>query len=240
MEQKSYVEILEFYDWKFPRTEDDIVEKTEYDLYSALASYFPENAIDDVVAMLKKYPINVKIAPRVHKMKACEGKFRYNYFEPHIIWLKKGLTKDDYLRVFLHEYAHLLTQLAFPRVTAHGWEFSFCFNELIRTFINKNIISKDVYLSYFDFRGSKLDFYLSKKELELYDLHEHIEGELGRVKKKFRLKSLRVGSKFRHKDEVYLRGKGKQDNIYCPSVSGGAKLCLKFNTLVEPVLDLNW
>ena len=48
--------------------------------------------------------------------------------------MKNDLHKDEFLVVFLHEYAHLLTHLTFSKVADHGKEFYFCYEELICDF----------------------------------------------------------------------------------------------------------
>jgi len=111
------------------------IEKTDYDLRATLIPFLPENALDEVVAMLQKYYIHLNITPCYEYKWIKEGVKNYrgwfvysaNSSNPHNIYIRNNLDKDTFLQVFLHEYAHLLTHLNFSKPAEHGNLFHFCF-----------------------------------------------------------------------------------------------------------------
>ena len=215
------------------------IEKIDYDLRTALIAFLPENALDEVVAMLQKYSIHLWIVARING-----GKYPYRMFKygdcsnPHIICIKKDLDKDWFLYIFLHEYALLLNKMTFLKSPYLNHEFYFCLNELICDFVKKNILSKDC-LS------------LCLKELKYYyfSLYQQLNGEdkdwepceyqekiRQFVPSEFILKKFKIGSQFKYKGEIFVRGKRQQ----CSKLLDGTIFRLKLDTLVEPVLDLCW
>jgi len=216
------------------------IEKTDYDLRTALIPFLSENTLDKVVAMLQKYPIHLTITPCVSAEESVQGSFRKGNiykFGPHIIHIKNNLGKDSFLQTFLHEYAHLLTFLTFPNAGHHDDEFHFCFCKLLREFYKKNIIS------YFEFKGSLLQ---QHKDLYIYTLtpdwaiDEFHNKILDLISKKFFLKTIRVGSQFEYKGEVFVRGKSQQGKIRCMRLSDNMVFRFDLDAFVEPVLDLWW
>ena len=203
------------------------IEKNDYNLRAALIPFLPENALDEVVAMLQKYSIHLHIVPCI-SIRRCppRGLFSYGYSSPHSIYIKNDLDKDTFLQVFLHEYAHLLTHLSFPHSGSHNYEFYFCFCKLIREFFQKKIISEDS--SYFNFKGS---LFLNNRS------HNEI---LALVSGAFYLKTIRVDSQFEYNKESFVRGKGQQGKIRCVKLSDNMIFRLEPDTQVEPILDLIW
>jgi hypothetical protein len=125
------------------------------------------------------------------------------------------------LSVFIHKYAHLLTNLSLPKVAAHGNEFYYCFQELVLKFIKKDIILQDMFLPIVNRAG---DYEFIKKDIGF----------------KFELKTIKVGSQVKYMDEVIIRGKGRQGLIDCTRLLDNAKIKLNPNIKIIPVLDLCW
>ena len=241
METTSCVKFLKSYKQDILGRETIEVEKIDYDLRTALIPFLPENALDEVVAMLQKYPICLNIAPCLNEEKGTRGLFHYgSYGAPHTISIKNDLDKDTFLEVFLHEYAHLLTHLSFSNffLSHHGYEFHFCFCKLIREFFKKNIISED--LSYFKFNGSfTVGWHHLQDEVQTWKSNEYHNKILAWVSNCFYLKTIRVGSQFEYEGEVFERVKGQQGKIRCTRVSDGMIFQLEPETYgVNPVLDL--
>jgi len=79
---------------------DEVIKETRFDISEALAPYLPANALDEVVAMLNKHAVLLRIeTPR----KEHRGYYRWG----HSIGINNDLDKNNFLYVFLHEYAHL-------------------------------------------------------------------------------------------------------------------------------------
>jgi hypothetical protein len=198
-------------DWIFY---DEVIKETRYDLRECLLEKIPLNAIDEVVAMLKKHFIVLRIeTPR----KKTLGSFQ----RKHTICINNDLDKDRFLKVFLHEYAHLLTFLSFPKVAFHGHEFYYCFQKLVLKFISKNIIPESMFLPILNKTG---DYEFCKKNNGF----------------KFALKTIRVGSQFTYRDEIFVRGKGYKVHIDCTRLSDNKKFRMAPYTDIVPVLDLCW
>ena len=228
----------------------EIIEKTDYDLRTTLIPFLPENALDEVVAMLQKYYFHLHITPPCYKykwwnkedFKNYRGWINYspNCSDPHKIYIRNNLDKDTFLEVFLHEYAHLLTRLSFSNPSWHYNEFHFCFCKLIHEFFKKKIISE--YDTYFDFKGSfkiRKDFYMYK-ELPDWTMDEYHKYILALVSNHIFLKTIRIGSQFEYKGEIFVRGKGKQEKICCTRLSDSKIFPLEPDTPVIPALDLCW
>ena len=193
---------------------DEAIKETRYDLRETLIQFLPEKALDEVVAMLKKYHIVLRIeTPRKEHLGY------YNWV--HTIGINSDLDKERFLSVFLHEYAHLLTYLNFPKAAAHGNEFYYCFQELVLKFIKKNIIHQEMFLPIVNRAG----------DYEIYKKH---------IGFKFFLKTIKVGSQIKYMDEIIIRGKGRQGLIECTRLSDNAKIKLNPNAEIMPVLDLCW
>jgi len=193
---------------------DEVIKETCYDLREVLTPLLPANAIDDVVSMLKKYNIILRIeTPRKESL----GIYKCG----HTICINNNLDKDRFLSVFLHEYAHLLTFLSFPKAAVHGIEFYYCFQELVLKFIEKKILHQDMFLPIVNRSG---DYEFFKKHFGF----------------KFELKTIKVGAQVFYMDEIIIRGKGRQGFINCTRLSDNMKIRLNPNTEVLPVLDLCW
>ena len=194
---------------------DEVIKETRYDLREVLTPLLPANAVDDVVSMLKKHNIVLRIeTPRKELLGYC-----ISYQKT--IAINNDLDKDRFLSVFLHEYAHLLTWLSFPKASVHGIEFYYCFQELVLKFIEKKILHQDMFLPIVNRSG---DYEFFKKHFGF----------------KFELKTIRVGSKVNYRNEIIIRGKGSQGLIDCTRLLDNAKIKLNPNIEVLPVLDLYW
>jgi len=193
---------------------DEVIKETRFDISEALAPYLPDNALDEVVAMLKKYAVLLRIeTPR----KESRGYYRWG----HSIGINNNLDKDNFLHVFLHEYAHLLTYLSFPKASVHGAEFYYYFQELVLNFIEKKILHQDMFLPIVNYSGN-------------YNYYKKHFGF------KFCLKIIKVGAKAIYMDDIIVRDKGQKGLINCIRESNNAKIQLPPGTEVLPVLDLKW
>ena len=123
----------------------------------------------------------------------------------------------------MHEYAHLLTDLSFPKAATHGAEFYYCNGELIDKLIEKNIVSKSDFEKVFTPRHFKE--YLFYKKHKLFN---------------FYLKTIRVSSSMIYNGEVFLRQSGHRGLINCMKVSDGSIIKLEPLVRVLPKFDLNW
>jgi predicted SprT family Zn-dependent metalloprotease len=122
---------------EMPEDQNFAAEKTKF------VSYFPGNALEEVMKMIKKYHIHVKIT---RSRKSRLGTYIYpqrcNY---HTITINGNLNEYEFLEVFLHEYAHLLAHINHgDSIKPHGIEWKNCCREVYRHFIRKNLFPLDV------------------------------------------------------------------------------------------------
>lgn len=194
---------------------DVFIKETRYDLSETLIPYIPKKAIENVVEMLNKHDITLRIeTPRKESLGYCKS-------NQNIIGINNDLEKDLFLSVFIHEYAHQLTFSTFLIVPVHGAEFYYCFQELVLKFISLRIIPKDMFLPIVNRSG---DYEIYKKYYSF----------------KFRLKTLRLNSQFIYQDEIMTRGKGRKGFINCTIVSNNRVIILNQDTEILPFLDLCW
>ena len=145
MESKSYIKYVTLFNElqisKKWIEYNEFVERIYSDLRVGLFPFLPENALDEVIAMIKKYTICVHIeTPR----KGCHGQYRKAVWNAnHIISINNNLDKNTFLYVFIHEYAHLIQDLIFLCSPVHGYEFCFCLNKLKNYFVKKQIINSE-------------------------------------------------------------------------------------------------
>jgi len=119
-------------------------------LRASLLRAFPESAIDRVEAMMRAYPIHLGVKlPR----NRIYGNYQPPTFNPrtgkgkvhHTITVNIDLNKYEFLFVFLHEYAHLLTRVRFEReVKSHGNEWKAIFKRIAMEFVDEGIFPADL------------------------------------------------------------------------------------------------
>ena len=104
--------------------------------YQTLKDYIPENAVDDVMGLLVKNPISVKITrERLTK----QGDFRILKNGQAQISVNHNLNPYQFLLTFIHEMAHWLTYIKFKRDKPHGQEWKQEFKYLMLPFLNESI-----------------------------------------------------------------------------------------------------
>ena len=119
-------------------------EESEY-LQTWLTQFFPENTLGEILNILKKHQIHLKIKnPRKSVLGTYIPPHNRNY---HIITMNSDLNKYQFLKTFLHEYAHLLVQINYHSGTIHGIEWKNTFRQILYYFIKKNLFPNDITLA---------------------------------------------------------------------------------------------
>ena len=114
---------------------------------ACLKLFFPDTALNEVASMLEKYPVYLNVE--------LNGRYYGTYHEPYILSndgyhqislnAKKCLNQDEFLRTFLHEYAHLLVEVNYGRLKlSHGIKWKDTYKQLLLHFIQLNIFSEDI------------------------------------------------------------------------------------------------
>ena len=200
-------------------TKKDIRYKTElkeirWDIAEAIANYFPENAIDEIVRMIYKHKVILLITTPL--------KENLGTYNDRVIRINNDLQPNHFLEVFLHEYAHLL-QFMMPfhkAIPFHGSQFYYCFEKLLQYFIHKKILSIDRFIPAIN----KLNNYYLYKQMGFT----------------FALCATGIGTQFIYNNETLIRGKGIKGLIECKRIQDGTKIKLDPKTRVELELDLSW
>ncbi len=117
--------------------------KKLYDIKANLARFVPEKALDEVVHLLCAYPIHLGLkAPR----RGVYGDYRSPApgTSLHKITVNGDMNPYAFLITFIHEYAHLLTAVHYPKSKAHGPEWKRTYKQLAYPFIEKGIFPEDI------------------------------------------------------------------------------------------------
>lgn len=202
--------------------------KKHYDFRSVLSSFIPENALEEVVVLLSKYPIHLGLmAPR----KSVFG----DYLAPrtptdyHRITINGDLNKYAFLLTFLHEYAHLLVFVNHgAHMQAHGDAWKKKFRELIQQFVGKQIFPDDICCALKNYlikmpASTSGDPYLMRV-LEQYDQRKYPPNETS-------VDELPFKAKFQYNGEVFEKYGRLRKNYTCLRVADRA--LFRFNPITR-------
>lgn len=108
-----------------------------------LKSYLPENSINQIVDLIFKYKIHLKITKsRSSKLGDYRAPISTKF---HQISINEDLGKYQFLIVLLHEIAHLVVWQDYNRkALPHGKEWKSEFKKLILPFLNLSIFPQEV------------------------------------------------------------------------------------------------
>jgi len=133
------------------KNKDSLVEKSKIQatasikrdyLRSWLAQFFPEDTLDEIMDMVLKYRIHLKITnPRRSVLGTYRSPCNRNY---HIITMNSDLNKYQFLKTFLHEFAHLLVNVNHGLRLPHGIEWKNTFRQVLHYFIKRKLFPSDI------------------------------------------------------------------------------------------------
>lgn len=101
-----------------------------------LSKYIPKNAVELVVEILTKHPIEIKI---VNNRSTKHGDFKRMKNGKVQITINNDLNQFQFLLTLIHEIAHFLTFKQYKRVKPHGIEWKRNFQHLMLPFIQPTI-----------------------------------------------------------------------------------------------------
>ncbi len=108
--------------------------------YDLLKKYIPEASHIEVLNLLDKHPIHIKITrERLTK----QGDFRILRNEQAQITVNHNLNKFSFLLTLIHEMAHWLTHKKYKRVKPHGYEWKNEFKYLMLPLLNNDVFPND-------------------------------------------------------------------------------------------------
>jgi SprT protein len=106
-----------------------------------LGKYIPENAVNDVVEMIKEHKIHLKI---VNKRVTKHGDYRKNPSGIHQITVNASLNKYRFFITLIHEIAHKVAIETYGnKILPHGIEWKRTFQKLMVPFINPSVFPSE-------------------------------------------------------------------------------------------------
>jgi len=109
---------------------------------TVLQKYLPEKSVSSVETLLKNYKVHLKI---VNERQTKHGDYRPLPNGGHLITINSSLNPYRFLITLIHEIAHLLVFLNYPRyVKPHGIEWKLTFQQLMLPLINPEIFPKQL------------------------------------------------------------------------------------------------
>lgn len=189
-----------------------------------LAKYIPEDALNDTVDLLNKYPCTIKI---VRNRSTKHGDFRRLPNGKLQITINNDLNSYRFLLTLVHEIAHLVTLHEYGRVQAHGKEWKRTFQHLMLPFLNPNVYPEDILsllANYFKNPKASTD---SDVKLSLA-LKQYDE----RNGKNF-IFELPLESKFVYNKRVFVKGEKRRTRYGCIEMKSGKLYLFHQNAEVE-------
>lgn len=197
--------------------------------YSILSKYIPESAVVEIVELVFKRGVHLKITKtRSTKL----GDFRpSNSSRGHAITVNHDLNQYAFLITLIHEFAHLDTWNNFgAEVKPHGSEWKVTFQRMMTPFLSNSIFPSDILESVVRYlnnpsASSCVDQSLMRT-LRKYD-HEP----------KLFLEELPINSHFKLKTgREFIKGPEKRKYFTCIEVASKRKYLVNRLAEVEPVI----
>jgi SprT protein len=108
----------------------------------ALLKYIPANSFEPVKNYIQQYNIQLTITKN---RRTVLGDYRPpQKGEGHRISINGGLNQYAFLTTFIHEVAHLITWIQFPKSSPHGKEWQNTYALLLDEFLNYSIFPDDL------------------------------------------------------------------------------------------------
>lgn len=194
-----------------------------------LLNYIPKSAVAQVLELLTKYPVEIKITPHRSSKHGDFRKLRNGQLQ---ITVNSDLNKYQFLLTLIHELAHLITFLKKKHHKPHGIEWKENFKYLMLPFLNPEIYPNDLlphlarYLK--NPKASTGSDTALSYALKQYDPNSE---------KRF-IFELPVGSLFSFKNKQYIKGNLRRTRFECVQISSKKKYLFNRNAEVTAVQDL--
>lgn len=194
-----------------------------------LLKYIPENAVDEIVNLIFKRGVHLKITKtRSTKL----GDFRPAPTKRgHFITINHDLNRYAFLITLIHEFAHLDTWNSYgAQVKPHGIEWKSTFQKMMVPFLSSSIFPEDILDSVIKYlnnpsASSCVDHHLMRT-LRKYD-----------TEPKLFLEELPINTHFRIKTgKEFIKGPEKRKYFACTEVSSKRKYLVNRLAEVEPVI----
>ena len=197
-----------------------------------LAKYLPERAVPDIIALLRKHGVYLKLkGARSTKWGDFYNQKRNGYY---YISINRNLNPYQFLMTLVHELAHLTTLEKFgSKVPHHGKEWKSEFKRLMEPFLKEAYFPPDLLVILKNHMinpkaAATTDTVLFKK------LNAYSENSGAGVF----VEDLNSGEEFIYKSRKYVRGHQIKKRILCIQVETKRKFLFSPIARVEPWTDV--
>ena len=201
---------------------------TEDKLKEILVAHVPSNAVDQCYVLWEETPFNFIISKsRTSKF----GDYKFSFLKKdHSISVNRDLNKYAFLVTFLHEVAHLRTNLRHGiKVKPHGEEWKKIFAGIAAPFLNLEVFPEDVLSAFRTYisnpKASSCSDPALIKTLRLYDdINDQIS-----------LSEVKPGEWFKLNSRVFVKEDTKRSRAICQEINTGRRYFVSEAALIELV-----
>ena len=193
-----------------------------------LAKYLPKNSIDQIVKLIVKYRIQLKI---VNDRKTRHGDYRQLTNGAHKITVNASLNPYRFLITLIHEIAHLVAFEKYGNaIKPHGTEWKYSFQQLMLPFLQPNIFPEKLLpLLARHFKNPKAS---SDTDASLSLALKQFDAS----NDKLYVFELPFGSKFKlYNGKIFKRGIKRIKRFECTELSSGKIYLFQPNAEVKPI-----
>ncbi len=207
------------------------MESKQNQYKSILLKYVPAAFIDNVLDLLRSYPVIFKVVkPRKTKLGDFRPRFKNNM---HQITINGDLNPYSFLITTLHEFAHLIAYENFGRrIRPHGKEWKECYSRLIMPLVNSKLLPKDIESalmhSLVNIKASSCSDIRLQRVLLQYDTTET---------NKTPLESLDKNSSFTLNGKIFEKGILKRTRFLCTEKKSKKKYLINALAKVKEIKD---
>jgi len=197
------------------------------DHYQQLKEFLPLNTVNYCCDLWHRYKFVLKIVkPRVTKL----GDYRYNpSLKQHTITINNNLNEYSFLITYIHEVAHLTTNLKYSRkVLPHGKEWKKEFKALMHPILHGMVFPPDILQALSNYlknpaASSCSDPWLMKL-LGRYDAKQSNVTTI---------KDLKPGTVFSINKRTFKKGHLKRTRVVCEEIPSGRRYLIHQLALVK-------
>ncbi len=201
--------------------------KSTAKIQDILKKYIPENAIEYVLGLLNKYPVQLRIVkPRKSKL----GDFRYTaaWNKPQIT-VNGDLNPYSFLITTIHEFAHAATFQDYgANHQPHGKEWQQNYSKMIRDALETNVFPKEIenalINSLINVKASSCTDVALSKTLSKYDKRNVNE---------FMIEHIQKNTMFVLSNRTFTKGELRRTRFVCTEVATNKQFLIHRTAIVK-------
>lgn len=190
--------------------------KTNKDPKTIFFDYFPSQAVDYCFYLWKTYNFEFKITK---KRQSKLGDYRYTFAtKSHTITVNADLNPYSFLVTYIHEVAHLTTQLKHGNNhEPHGIEWKNEYKTLAKPILNSEVFPTHILQVFTKYLiNPKASSCADHDLIHALDIHNEPDN-------KIMLINLSIGNKFLLKEKKFIKNEVNRTRTLCTEVSTGKK-----------------